>query len=184
MAFDAGLVRNSDLGQRQAVRNSSHDAAASSAGPKRRINRNFDSRSQNFSEAPMNAVDQKLMAKTDYHGDKIGASFVNRLRSAVWHNMETPMLHKILVVSTAVAAIAVYSAVSQPVEARSCNAVLAKGRGLDEATASARSLKHLTNRINHWAAKNKLGKVSVGHRSTACSNQGVSVCTSSAKVCG
>jgi hypothetical protein len=98
--------------------------------------------------------------------------------------MESPMLHKILIIGTAVAAITVCSAVSQPVEAYSCNAVLAKGRGVDQAAASARSLKHLTNRINHWAAKNKLGSVSVGHRSTVCSDKGLAVCTSSAKVCG
>jgi len=91
------------------------------------------------------------------------------------------MLHKILIVTTAIAAIAICSTVSQPAAAGSCHAVLAKGRGVDEATASARSLKHLTHRINHWAAKNKLTSVAVGHRSTVC---GKSVCTSSAKVCG
>ena len=68
--------------------------------------------------------------------------------------------------------------------AKTCEAVLAKGRGLDEAAASARSLKHLKNRINHWAAKNKLGSVGVGHRSTVCSKKGAYICTSSAKVCG
>jgi len=101
-----------------------------------------------------------------------------------WPVMENAMVPKILVVGTAITAIAAFAVVSQPVQARSCYAVLAKGRGLDEATASARSLKHLTNRINHRAAKNKLGTVGVGHRSTVCSNQGVPVCTSSAKVCG
>lgn len=106
------------------------------------------------------------------------------VRRASMPEMERTMLRKFFVVSTAVAAIAAFTAVSQPVQARSCNAILAKGRGLDEATASARSLKHLTNRINHWAAKNGLGAVSVGHRSTVCSSKGVSICTSSAKVCG
>ena len=95
--------------------------------------------------------------------------------------MENAMVRKLLVVGTAITAIAAFAVVSQPVQARSCYAVLAKGRGLDEATASARSLKHLTNRINHWAAKNKLSTVGVGHRSTVCSNQGV---PDSAKVCG
>ena len=94
------------------------------------------------------------------------------------------MLRKILVVGTAITALAAFAVVSQPVQARSCYAVLAEGRGHDEATASARSLKHLTNRINHWAAKNKLGTVGVEHPSTVCSNQGIPVCTSSAKVCG
>ena len=50
------------------------------------------------------------------------------------------MLRKILVVGTVITAIAAFAVVSQPVQARSCYAVLAKGRGLDEATASARSL--------------------------------------------
>jgi hypothetical protein len=99
--------------------------------------------------------------------------------------MENAMVRKLLVVGTAITATAAaFAVVSQPVQARSCYAVLAKGRGLDEAAASARSLKHLTNRINHWAAKNKLSAVGVGYRSTVCSNQGVPVCTSSAKVCG
>src|SRR5262245_35047375 len=98
--------------------------------------------------------------------------------------MENAMLRKLLVVSTAITAIAAFAVASQPVQARTCYAVFAKGRGLDEATASARSLKHLTNRINHWAAKNKIRSVGVGHRSTVCSSQAVPVCTSSAKVCG
>jgi len=55
----------------------------------------------------------------------------------------------------------------------------------DEAKASNRSLKHLTNKINHYAHKNKLGSVKVGSRSTVCSKAaGLDVCKSSAKVCG
>ena len=94
------------------------------------------------------------------------------------------MLHKLLVACATIGAFAAFIMVSQPVSAGSCEAVLAKGRGADEATASARSVKHLTNRINHWAAKHKLGSVHVGHRSTVCGKSGAgAVCTSSAKVC-
>lgn len=94
------------------------------------------------------------------------------------------MLRRGLLFVTAFAAIAAVTASSLPAQAQSCNAVLAKGRGADEASATARSLKHLTNRINHWAAKNKLGAVRVGHRTTACADKGIWVCTSSAKACG
>ena len=94
------------------------------------------------------------------------------------------MFSKFLIAILAVLAIAALSTVSESASAKTCEVVLAKGRGLDEAAASARSLKHLTNRINHWAAKNKLGSVGVGHRSTVCSKKGAYVCTSSAKVCG
>ena len=94
------------------------------------------------------------------------------------------MFNKVLIALLTVLAVAGFGTVSEPAAAKTCEAVLAKGRGLDEAAASARSLKHLTNRINHWAAKNKLGSVGVGHRSTVCSKKGAYICTSSAKVCG
>ena len=94
------------------------------------------------------------------------------------------MFSKFLIAILAVLAVAAFITIPEPVVAKTCEAVLAKGRGLDEAAASARSLKHLTNRINHWAAKNKLGSVGVGHRSTVCSKKGAYICTSSAKVCG
>jgi hypothetical protein len=113
-----------------------------------------------------------------------GTASAKSMRGGVfWPVIENAMLRKLLVVSTAITAIAAFAVVSQPVQARTCYAILAKGRGLDEATASARSLKHLTNRINHWAAKHKLTTAGIGHRSTVCSSQGVPVCTSSAKVC-
>jgi len=52
-------------------------------------------------------------------------------------------------------------------------------------TPQTGSLKHLTNKINHYAHKNKLGSVRVGSRSTLCSKAaGLKVCKSSAKVCG
>ena len=67
------------------------------------------------------------------------------------------MFNRLLIALLTVLAVAAFSTVSEPVAAKTCEAVLAKGRGLGEAAASARSLKHLTNRINHWVAKNKLG---------------------------
>ena len=94
------------------------------------------------------------------------------------------MFRSFLIFAIALVSIGLIASAFDPVQARSCNAVLAKGRGVDEATASARSIKHLTNRVNHWAAKNGLSSVAVGHRSTACADKGMWVCTSSAKVCG
>jgi len=96
------------------------------------------------------------------------------------------MIRKILVASIALVAIAAFTIVTQPVQAGiSCVLLAAKGRGTDEANASNRSLKHLTNKINHYAHKNKLGSVRVGSRSTLCSKAaGLKVCKSSAKVCG
>ena len=94
------------------------------------------------------------------------------------------MIRKILIASTALAAIAAFTV--EPVHAgSSCVLLAAKGRGIDEANASNRSLKHLTNKINHYAHKNKLGSVRVGSRSTLCSKAaGLKVCKSSARVCG
>jgi len=96
------------------------------------------------------------------------------------------MIRKILVASTALVAIAAFTIVTQPVQAGiSCVLLAAKGRGTDEANASNRSLKHLTNKINHYAHKNKLGSVRVGSRATLCSKAaGLKMCKSSAKVCG
>jgi len=42
---------------------------------------------------------------------------------------------------------------SHPVEAGSCQAVVAEGRGANEAKASARAQKHLTFKINRWARR-------------------------------
>jgi hypothetical protein len=94
------------------------------------------------------------------------------------------MFRKILILAITLVSIGAVSSAFDNAQAGSCNAVLAKGRGVNEASASARSLKHLTNRINHWAAKNALSSVGVGNRSTVCADKGVWVCTSSAKVCG
>lgn len=95
------------------------------------------------------------------------------------------MLRKALVAAMAVAAISTCLFVSQAAEAGGCTVLSVKGRGIDEATASPRSIKHLTFKINHWAHKNKIGTVRVGHRSTTCNKKiGLSVCVSSAKVCG
>jgi hypothetical protein len=96
------------------------------------------------------------------------------------------MTRKILVASIAFAAIAAFAMAGEPVKAAgNCVILAAKGRGVDEARASGRSIKHLTNKINHYAHKNKLGSVKVGSRSTMCSKLGgLDVCKSSAKVCG
>ena len=73
------------------------------------------------------------------------------------------MIRKILIASTALAAIAAFTIITEPVHAgSSCVLLAAKGRGIDDANASNRSVKHLTNKINHYAHKNKLGSVRVG----------------------
>jgi hypothetical protein len=95
------------------------------------------------------------------------------------------MIRKILVACTALAAIIAFTIVAQPVEAGSCTVLSAKGRGTDETKTSARSVKHLTNKINHYAHKNKITAVRVGVVSTVCSKKGpLDTCRSSAKVCG
>jgi hypothetical protein len=94
------------------------------------------------------------------------------------------MIRKILVAATAVAAIAAYAAVTQPVEAGSCAVLSAKSPGLKEAATSGRSQKKLAAQINHWAHKQGLKAVRVGTVSTACKKATALVmCTSSAKVC-
>jgi hypothetical protein len=95
------------------------------------------------------------------------------------------MMRKILVACTAFAAITAFTLVAPPVEAGTCTVLSAKGRGIDETNASSRSVKHLTNKINHYAHKNKLGSVKVAPRSTVCSKKGgLNTCTSSTRVCG
>ena len=95
------------------------------------------------------------------------------------------MIRKLLVAGIALAAVAAFTTVSQPVQAGGCAVVSAKARGLNESKVSARSLKDLKHKVNHWAKKNKLKLVKEGHASTVCSKKGaLTVCTSSAKVCG
>ncbi len=95
------------------------------------------------------------------------------------------MLKKFLIAGAALAALGAYTLASQPVEAGSCVVAAGKGRGLDQAKAADRSLKHLKHVVNHWAHKNKYKVVKEGKASTACSKKGgLVVCKSSAKVCG
>ena len=83
-----------------------------------------------------------------------------------------------------VAAIVASFVAVQPAKAASCAAIVAEGRGSDEAKASARSLKHLTFKINRWAARSGYTSVSVGKSSTICSPKGVLVhCKATKKVC-
>ena len=95
------------------------------------------------------------------------------------------MIRKLLVAGVALAAFAAFTTVSQPVQAGSCAVVSAKARGLNESKVSARSLKDLKHKVNHWAKKNKLKLVKEGPASTVCAKKGaLTVCKSSAKVCG
>jgi hypothetical protein len=93
------------------------------------------------------------------------------------------MIRKLLIASAAVAAVAAYTAVTEPVQAGSCAVISAKARGLTEAAATTRSQKKLNNRINHWAHKQGLKVVRVGHGATSCKKGALFVCTSAAKVC-
>jgi hypothetical protein len=95
------------------------------------------------------------------------------------------MIRKLLVAGVALAAVAAFTTVSQPVQAGSCAVVSAKARGLNESKVSARSLKDLKHKVNHWAKKNKLKLVKEGPASTVCAKKGaLTVCKSSARVCG
>jgi hypothetical protein len=95
------------------------------------------------------------------------------------------MIRNLLVAGIALAAVVAFTTASQPVQAGSCAVASAKARGLNESKVSARSLKNLKHKVNHWAKKNKLKLVKEGHASTVCSKKGaLTVCTSSAKVCG
>jgi hypothetical protein len=90
---------------------------------------------------------------------------------------------KVVIAGAALAVIAAFVIALQPVQAGSCVLVSAKARGLGEAAASKRSQAKLTHNINHWAHKNKLNAVRVGHAPTSCGKGPLFVCTSSAKVC-
>lgn len=95
------------------------------------------------------------------------------------------MIKKFLIAGAALAAIAAYPVASQPVEAGSCAVVTGKGRALDEAKATEKSLKHLKHVVNHWAHKNKNKSVKEAKVKTTCAKKGpLVVCKSSAKVCG
>jgi hypothetical protein len=102
-----------------------------------------------------------------------------------YQDREKTMFRGLIIASAAVIAVAAFTAVSQPASAGTCVAVSAKGRGVDDAAATKRAQKNLTNRINHWAHKNKASKIRVGKPATKC-GKGFpgSICTATAKVCG
>jgi hypothetical protein len=94
------------------------------------------------------------------------------------------MIRKLLVASAAIAVVAAFALPVQPVQA-ACATATAKARGLNEANVSARSADKLKHKIDHWAHKNNLSTVRVGHTATSCSAKGpLTVCTSTARVCG
>jgi hypothetical protein len=94
------------------------------------------------------------------------------------------MIRKLLIASAAIATVAAYTAaVTAPVQAGSCAMISAKARGLTEAATTTRSQKKLNHRINHWAHKQGLKVVRVGHGATSCKKGPLFVCTSAAKAC-
>jgi hypothetical protein len=95
------------------------------------------------------------------------------------------MLKKFLIAVAALAALGATTFAAPPVEAGACVVATGKGRGLDQAKATDRSLKHLKRAVNHWAQKNKDKVVKESKAATSCAKQGgLVVCKSSAKVCG
>jgi len=95
------------------------------------------------------------------------------------------MLRKVLVVSMALAAIAAFSVVSQPVAAGSCVVLSEKAIGLKQAETAARAQKQLNRKIEHWKTKNGYKFVRTSKTSTDCGKKGGLVsCTATAKVCG
>ena len=99
--------------------------------------------------------------------------------------MGNTMLRKLLVASTAFAALAAFTVVSQPVEAGSCQVLSEKAIGVKQSDTADRAQKQLKRKINHWAEKNGYKVVRVGNTSTLCTKKdSIARCTSSAKVCG
>ena len=94
------------------------------------------------------------------------------------------MIRKFLFAGAVLAAIAAFTATSQPVEAGMCTVVSAKARGVSTANVTDRSMKKLNRRVNRWAKKKGLSTVRLGTVSTTCGKKAaVSVCTSAGKVC-
>lgn len=99
--------------------------------------------------------------------------------------MGNTMLRKLLVASTAVAAISAFLLVSQPVEAGSCTLLSEKAIGLKQSETSGRALKQLNRKANHWAKKSGYKSARISKVATACKKKGaIYHCTAAAKVCG
>jgi len=95
------------------------------------------------------------------------------------------MFRNTIIASAALAMLAVIIIGSHPVEAANCQAVVAEGRGANEAKASARAQKHLTFKINRWASKNGYTAVRAGKSKSLCSEKGaIYHCIASSQVCG
>jgi hypothetical protein len=95
------------------------------------------------------------------------------------------MLRSILLLVSAIAVIAIFAIAPQPAAAGSCAVVTAEGRGVNEAKATARAVKHLTFKTNRWAKKDGYSSVHVGKTSTKCAAKGpLTHCIATRKVCG
>jgi hypothetical protein len=95
------------------------------------------------------------------------------------------MLRSVLLLGAAIAAITIFAIAPQPAAAASCAVVTAEGRGVNEAKATARAVKHLTFKTNRWAKKNGYSSVHVGKTSTKCAAKGpLTHCIATRKVCG
>ncbi len=99
--------------------------------------------------------------------------------------MGSSMLRKLLVVSTAFAALVAFTVVSQPSAAGDCAALSESAIGLKQADAADRARRQLKRKINRWAEKNGYKNVRTVKSSSMCTQKGaIANCTASAKVCG
>ncbi len=95
------------------------------------------------------------------------------------------MLRRLLVASTAFAALAALTLVSQPVAAGSCSVLTENAIGLNQGDAADRAKKQLKRKINRWADKNGYKSVQTIKSAILCTKKGgLAQCTASAKVCG
>jgi uncharacterized protein (UPF0210 family) len=100
------------------------------------------------------------------------------------------VIRKLLVTGIALAAVGALAVAPHPVEAGSCVILTAKAIGVGEANASARSMKRLKRKVNHWAKRSAFKVVKVGKPLVSCSGKGpppppgIYHCTNVVKVCG
>lgn len=95
------------------------------------------------------------------------------------------MLRRMLVASTALAALAAFTLISPPVAAGGCSVISEPAIGVKQSEAADRAKKQLRRKIDRWASKNGYKKVSYKKSSLDCTRKGnLSRCTATAKVCG
>ncbi|HEX2447506.1 MAG TPA: hypothetical protein VHK26_04885 [Methyloceanibacter sp.] len=95
------------------------------------------------------------------------------------------MLRNFLVAGAAIAVVWSFTFISQPVAAGSCTILGEKAIGLKQSETSARALKQLNRKANHWANKSGYKTVWLSKVATICTKKGALYsCTVGAKACG